>query len=444
MDQRIFGQLDLGTLEPLVAAAGVVGALLWLALVAFVYALRTSPRPDAGPQTLELGPEPPALANFLVNDFRVTDEAIPATVLDLAARKVFEIEQRGPEVFYVRARAASPQGLTSYEQRILEHLERRMSKSVVPADALTTGAERESRSWRGAFRAEVVSDAQSRGLSLDPLGSRAFAVLAGGAALPAVCLWAVWGVVVAVMAVVAAAVLLAATTSRQLQRPTSAGLEAASRWLGVRAELATNEVFQTYSPLTVALWSRLLAYGAALGVAHGAAGPLLLGVESDTRAWSSFGGHWREVGVSYPRIWPLGWGAEPGAALLIGAVVTMVAGFTLYRSTPSLLDAGLSGAIWLAVLGVAVVGGGAVVVSGASDLYAPYEVTGPVLRLRDFEYKGKHRYFVAVDDGTSSAIRAYRVREHHFEGLRQGDFVTLRATPRLGCVRWIVRESDGV
>ena len=85
MDRQIFGQLDLGTLEPLVAAGGIVGSLLWLALAAFVYAWRSPPRPDAGLRTLDLGPEPPALANFLVNDFRVTGEAVPATVLDLAA-----------------------------------------------------------------------------------------------------------------------------------------------------------------------------------------------------------------------------------------------------------------------------------------------------------------------------------------------------------------------
>ena len=55
--------------------------------------------------------------------------------------------------------------------------------------------------------------------------------------------------------------------SRHPQRETPEGLAAASRWLGVRAELAANEVFPTHSPLTVELWNRLLAYGAALGVA---------------------------------------------------------------------------------------------------------------------------------------------------------------------------------
>jgi hypothetical protein len=34
---------------------------------------------SVGPTTLDLGPEPPAVANFLVHGFRVTDEAVPAT-----------------------------------------------------------------------------------------------------------------------------------------------------------------------------------------------------------------------------------------------------------------------------------------------------------------------------------------------------------------------------
>ena len=64
MDRQIFGQLDLGTLEPLVAAGGIVGSLLWLALAAFVYASRSPPRPAAGPRTVDLGPEPPARSRF--------------------------------------------------------------------------------------------------------------------------------------------------------------------------------------------------------------------------------------------------------------------------------------------------------------------------------------------------------------------------------------------
>src|SRR5262245_9543068 len=141
MNREIFGQLDLGTLEPLVGAGGIVGSLLWLALAAFVYAWRAPPRPEPGPGTLDLGPEQPALANFLVNDFRVTGEAVPATVLDLAARRFAEVEQRGVGVFYVRVRTGAEEGLTAYERRVLGHLQRLASGGVVPARALTTGPE---------------------------------------------------------------------------------------------------------------------------------------------------------------------------------------------------------------------------------------------------------------------------------------------------------------
>lgn len=69
---------------------------LWIAGAAILYASRHPAEPPVGARTLDLGPEPPAVANFLVHDFRVTDEAVAATLIDLAARRVAEIEQRGP------------------------------------------------------------------------------------------------------------------------------------------------------------------------------------------------------------------------------------------------------------------------------------------------------------------------------------------------------------
>jgi hypothetical protein len=434
VNRDLFGQLDLGTVEPLVAAAGIVSALLWLALVAFVYAFRSPPRPDPGPRTLDLGPEPPALANFLVNDFRVTDGAVPATVLDLAARRLIEMEQRRPGEFFVRMRQATrPPDLRPYEERALRHLERLASADVVPARALTTGPEAESELWREAFGAEVVADAQEHGLSRDALDSRIWSVLIVLAAVPAACLWAVWGLAAAVAFVAGAALLLGWLTSRHPQRETPAGLAAAARWLGVRAELATNEVFPTYTPLAVPLWDRLLAYGAALGVAPAAANPLPMGVESDTRAWSSHGGTWREVRISYPRMWPPGWGSEPTTVLAIGAAVAVVAGVLLYTTTPALS--------W-AVIGTIGALGAVAALTAASDWYTSVEVTGPIIRARVFENDDKRSYFVAVDDGVSPSLRAFRVSEEQYAGLRQGQVLTVRATARLGRVRWIVREPD--
>jgi uncharacterized membrane protein len=61
------------------------------------------------------------------------------------------------------------------------------------------------------------------------------------------------------------------------QRDTDAGLEAAGRWRAVQAKLAENPVFAEQPPIAVAMWERLLAYGAALGVAPAAIRPIRMG-----------------------------------------------------------------------------------------------------------------------------------------------------------------------
>jgi len=78
----------------------------------------------------------------------------------------------------------------------------------------------------------------------------------------------------------------------------------------------------------------------------------------------------------------------------------------------------------------------------ASDWYTSVEVAGPIIRARVFENDDKQSYYVAVDNGVSPSIRAFRVSDQQYDGPRQGQVVTVRATARLGRVRWIVRESD--
>jgi hypothetical protein len=109
---------------------------LWLAAASVLYLSRKPAEPEVGEQTLDLGPEPPAVANFLVNDFRVTDAAVPATLIDLAARDVVDIEQRGPGLFYVRLRARDDEALTNYERRVLDRLREVAHDEVVPADGI--------------------------------------------------------------------------------------------------------------------------------------------------------------------------------------------------------------------------------------------------------------------------------------------------------------------
>jgi hypothetical protein len=441
----LVGLFGLSGLETILLVAAVATGALWLLAAAAVYVVRKPPEPPVGPKTLDLGSEPPAVVNVLVNDFRVTDDAVPATLIDLAARNVVDVEQRGPGVFYIRLRSAPPnESLTDYERRVLDHLRRIARDGVVPADALTTGQASESKRWRRAFGGEVVEDAKARGLSRDALDSRVFTALTVAAGVPALLTWAlVGGYETGIGVMIVAVALLGWIRARHPQRETPAGMEAASRWLGVKAELQENPVFKSHSPLTVELWNRLLAYGAALGVASGASGPLPMGSESDTRAWSAYSGRWRPVEVRYRKRWLIGSGRSPIGVLTRGAGMTLVGGFFLYMlgwgvtdSISTGVDALFAAAILL-VPSVLLIAGIVYFVLGLSDLGTTREVTGPILRLREYGNDEGRRYYVAVDDGRSSRVRAWEVSSALYTGFEQGDLVTVTLTRKLGCVRSI-------
>ena len=86
---------------PWLVVAGVV-LVAWFVLFGVV-ARATMPRlPDPGPETMELGPETPAVANFLTNRWEVTTSAIAATLVDLAARRIVALEQIGDGDHLVR------------------------------------------------------------------------------------------------------------------------------------------------------------------------------------------------------------------------------------------------------------------------------------------------------------------------------------------------------
>jgi hypothetical protein len=172
-----------------------------------------------------------------------------------------------------------------------------------------------------------------------------------------------------------------------------------------------------------------------------------MGTESDTAAWSAYGGRWRPVRVSYPRLWPPGWGRDPLIALVVGLGAAVAGGLALFWLAPALADAleggwtgALAGAV-LAVLCLGVVVGIALAVMALADLGSTIETTGPILRLRAFGNDESRRYFAAIDDGSSRSIRALRLEPHDYVALSQGDSVTVRMTKNLGCVRWIIPET---
>lgn len=423
-------------------------SVAWLLAVGAVHLARRPPEPRSGPPTLELGPEPPAVVNLVTHRWRVTDTAVPATLLDLAARRFVELEHRGPERYVCRLRSKSTETLAPYEQRVIELLRKRESGGIVPAEALTTGPKDESRGWWRGFRKEVVDDAKSRGLSRDLLDKTAFVVLAILAVPGAVVVAALTEGDAGLGYGAVALAILGAVRAYHPQRDTPEGLATGSRWLGVRAELAANKEFARQLPLSVALWERYLAYGAALGVASAAVRAIPMGAESDREAWSSYGGRWRKVRVRYYNLpFPFERGESPRSALFRGLAIGGIGTFILFflvRVARGVGDVDLGGdrRVWLLVIAVFAVpalmalAGAIQVVRAAVDLWSAREITGQVLRLRRFggEESG-WRYYLAVDDGRASKVHAWPVSPEIYEQLEQGQLVTAVVTPNLRYVR---------
>ncbi|HEV7761628.1 MAG TPA: hypothetical protein VGO78_21625, partial [Acidimicrobiales bacterium] len=469
---------DLGPVLWLIAAGA---AAVWFALLGLL-AAATNPRAvRPGPATLELGgSEPPAVVNLLASDWRLAHQAIPATLLDLAARKHLAIDQYGDQTM-VRVLAHPPTNadptaftaLTAYERMVLDHLRglaAGTSDGAIPAEALTTGPDEQSKSWWKAFRNAVNADARARGLSRRRWSTAARTVLSLTALVVAVAIALAVsslpddtssskdddpaGAAVGV-GVVTWGLLLAAVESMAAERDTRQGRQVAARWLGLREMLEEDHLFAEQPPAGVAIWDRHIAYGAALGVARGAVAALPLGAESDHEAWSPVGGRWRVVRIRYPERIPPGYGRHPFKVAALGLLQVAGAG-TVLRLGPDTFHAlrdtirdttneqiptaaGIALSVFLgallAVAGLVLLRGAWMLLFGLMDLikgHAPIE--GRVLRHRE-----RH---VAVDDGTENRVRAWLLPTAL--GAPQGATVRAGVTRRLKHVEdlEVVRSSS--
>jgi hypothetical protein len=441
----------------------------WFALLEAL-AIATRPRePDAGPAGLvdvTSAAEPPAIANYLTNHWAVGDDAMAATLIDLAARHYLTIDELGPDRFVCRlARGpVTTETLTAYEQQMLERVKRLAVDGVVPCEALATGTQTDSAGWRKRFKEAVVADAKARGLSRSRWNTASYAVLGVAALGPA----GAFGAVVAAaptkassgtsqhqspvgaaifVAIVAWVVLMAVMSGYRAERETPAGSEAAARWLGLREHLHSDPAFPGLPPAAVAIWDRYLSYGAALGVAAAAVHALPMGPESDHEAWSSYGGRWRVVHVSYPRLRRPGWGWHPAKALalsvLYAAAAVWIAGNLLpIFSKRWLADLRSTKLDWLWIVAVVIMGvflgamayGGLaaleLLIRGSEDMFSRRDVHGVVLRLRQFD----DRHYVAVDENRASRLQAWRVTPEICSKLAQGEEVQGRVGDHLGHV----------
>ncbi len=441
----------------LAVAASLACSAAFFAIAGVVYVLRRpQPAPDL-PAMSDLGVESPAVANLLANGGRLTPDAVPATLFDLAARRAVRIEEPEPGRYSCRL-AQSPSGLlTAYESRVLSLLRKKVAADgVVPAQALTAGPSDEAKGWMKAFRKEVVAEANSAG-KCEPRWPRRVLTVMGALVLGALFI-AVYGgneddsltlpQAIAIGVAIVCGLVMGQAFTEETEMVTPAGLAAQGRWLSLRKYLHDDEVFSDLPPTAVAVRERYLAYGAALGVAAAAVRAIPMGAESDRWAWTHYGGEWRQVRVSYPQRWPPAWGSPPWALTWTGLWIGGVGALALWVTTQWLsgIDLGPDadevtrnvslGVVLITLAAASAVGIGILVLAASiAALVTTLTVTGEAIRVRRFGDDEGSRFYLAVYSGKGDRVRAWAVRSELYPSLREYATVTVAISPLTGYVR---------
>jgi hypothetical protein len=377
-----------------------------LVLLAVLVATRTGvldrrPRVRPGPATDQLFDEPPAIVALLAGGFRPSPVAAPATLVDLAARGVLRADG-------THWRRAADAELAAHESSA--HALVPPSGEATWPELLTACAGAE---FAREFQTAVVTDAASRGL-LRPALRRA---ASGRAEL----------------------------ATDRVQRPTPAGTDAASRWLGVRAAMAAEPGWRTRDAAAVGAHGRRLAYAMALRLT-----PIGVPASSEPRhaAADNDGAAVlppRGAAATTPR------DVLTRSLLLAGAAALLGSG---------LLTAGLLGWAGPAVAGLVVAFALAGAYRGLADILSPRTIEGPIVHkvLRDYDPYGPDRIgltlggthrevppqaWIAVDDGRTRPVRGVRLHPDIADGLAVGDVVRARIAPRTGWTYSITMITPG-
>ena len=422
----------------IVVAVASVG--LWLTAYASCRVLTRTVLPPAGPATMDLGPEPPAVVSMLVNGWSTSVDTAESTVLDLAATHHYELRQPDADPYRttIHLSPAPPDESTlrPYERQVLDRIRGLAVDGVVPVTALGFRDENESKAWNKTLRAAVVADARAAGLSRRRFGRTMMTALYLGAVAAAlVCSWAAahaTSAFGAFLTFLPVAGPLAGLVQHVGERATPAGAQAASRWLGVQAWLRGHEQFAELPPSAVAIWDRYLAYGAALGVTRCAGDVLDLEVGDRRNVWSAYGGGWRRIKVRYPVAWP--WSASTTRALALRTVPFMAVGAVIVAVT------GLTG--WFSLPGYALLTGGSYVLARAAlDAQWPVKVTGQVLLRRTWRTGGPD--YLVIDDGTADETTAWGLPGQWSNLCHPGDVVTITARRWTRLVVHVSQHSRG-
>jgi hypothetical protein len=423
-----------------IATGTVVAFYLYVA----VRACAVRPRPVAAASpTFDLGQEPPAVVNLLVERNLDAPRAASATLLDLAARRHVEIFQTADDAEHtlVRLRGPRPAGLTAYERRVLDRVERVAGDRAVPVSQLVERYAEGGEAWHRQLVREVRLEARRRGLirrsdrDVAGVAGVASAVTAAALLVPLArlaltdigglgCLLASF----ALLTLVLWFVLFIPVAHDDPDRYTPGGRRAAAHWLGVAAWLRANPTMRDLPPGAVAVWDRYLAYGVALDALTHAARVLdfaTVGVRDEL--WSDHTGQRRRVRVRY----------RPKNRLLrpVGPVAAQA---RLAWAIPALILWSVAGAVLLArdtlpgevrypllvVAGVQALRAAYRLVSSAIDLLLPLRVTGTVIDIgiaaqnpaadhpeADAMDLGDFTtfYYFVVDDGSTDVLRPWLV-----------------------------------
>lgn len=459
---------------PLVVASAVA-SLAWLAILAGVLATRRLPSIAPAGAGIDLPPESPAVAGMLANDFTIPSETAPAILLDLAARRIVDLDEVQPGRTICRLRGrADMTGLSAADTRVLEAIRGRAIDGVVPTEALTSGPEEQSKGWHRSLAREVVQEAQQAGLTVNRWPKGLVTGLGAGLALPVALVafafrsedivrddqvaTVVVAGAVAIIVIALGAIVVGRLGTSIAQLPTESGEPAAARARGLEEHLSEDRALDELPPASVKVRGRHFAYAAAFGAAHLAVELLPMGTEDDHRAWSRFGARWRRVKVRYPRVLPPAWGKHPAFALFLAVLWGGVAVLAIYgidamgSSDPpqsvssSQWDDLTTGALIALAPAIAVLAWALwVLVRALPDLWSTRTVIGEIVRDRRFRKWSssndtpRYSNYLAVDDGTSDRVSAWRMRGALWALHDQGEVVTAEITPRLRYVRSITR-----
>jgi len=477
------GVIAIGILAPSFTVAWLLLGALCVVAAWFSYGrardLLMPVRPEADTTAGALRADTPAVVNLLTNDATVTAAGFRATVIDLAARgwlRILPPEDDLEELARVRPAATAYEGdsLRPHERLVLQHVMSRFTTDqAIPARYLAVDIRG---GWWRRFSGLVVDDALQAGLIRrrwrpgDLLVPGAF--LAGG--------WLCWllasgtgdtdvavidsvgvrivGWTLATL-LVAGVVLGARLGLAPSYTHTPDGIAATRRWLAIRARLAASG-FADLAPSAGEVGDRRLAYATSMCLAAGAAIELPLAREDHHRAWSSVGGHARLVRVKYPA--RVAYGMAPFAAIGVGLLACFVGlrlrswasevargdGFDwVYEQFPAQdwLIADVATALTFLAF-VPILLGLWMVLAGAFDGFNSVERTGAVIRTRRPSEvsplprriqrslaREPYRVYLAVDDGSSDTIVAWKTGERH--AVPQGARATVVASPLLGHIR---------